>query len=58
MSKIKIQLVPENFEEVLERITDSGQAVLTSPVEDETELEEHCKSIQDFILKDKEFRNK
>ncbi|GGD99855.1 hypothetical protein [Paenibacillus nasutitermitis] len=47
MSKIKIQLVPDNFEEVLEQITDSGQAVLTSPVESETELEELRKSIQD-----------
>lgn len=58
MKKTTIQLVPENFEEVLERITDSGQAVLASFGQNETEFAKLRESIQDFILRDKELRKK
>ncbi|WP_186327641.1 hypothetical protein [Paenibacillus sp. Y412MC10] len=54
MKKVTIQPAPHNLEEVLERITDSGHAVFTSPVESEEEFAKIQESVKAFIRRDKE----
>lgn len=54
MNKINVQPIPKNFEEELERITDSGQSVLASPVESEKERLEIRKSMIEIMRKDKQ----
>ncbi|MGG4341485.1 hypothetical protein [Paenibacillus lautus] len=51
--KIKVQPIPKNFEEELERITDSGQSVLASPVDSKKERLEIRKSMIEIMRKEK-----
>ncbi len=58
MKKVIIQPAPNNLDEVLERMTDSGYAVFTTPVECEKEFKKMQKSVKAFINRDKESQKK
>lgn len=54
MKKVTIQPAHHNLEEVIKRITDSGQAVFSTPVESEEDFAKMQESVKAFIRRDKE----